>query len=261
MAYIDFYNSFVCYKVVCTKYDMKDVKKDPHNKKWNYDFVSGLKDLDLSFVKEYPDKDWCYFSLSKLIKNKKDFEFVKKCPDKDWYYFSLSKFIKNKEDFEFVKEYPDKNWDFKYFSNLNFINSNIINSIHSEKWNKNELLFNDNFDISWVNECQNIKWKFGLITLSRNFNIEWLYKYPRKKWDISSIEKKDCFFYDLISIFPHFKWSSKILNDYKQIQQHKEEHKLNYKDVLKEFLAVVYHPDNAERLGLFDNISKDDFEN
>ena len=98
-----------------------------------------------------------------------------------------------------------------------------------------------------------------MLNKSKNFKIEWLYKYPRKKWDISLIEKKECFFYDLISIFPHFKWSSKILNDYKQIQEHKEKHKIKYKDVLDEFLSIVYHPDNAERLGLFNDVSKDDF--
>ena len=54
------------------------------------------------------------------------------------------------------------------------LSDDIINYFYDAKWDKNELLFNDNFDISWVNECQNIKWIFGLMTKSKNFKISYI---------------------------------------------------------------------------------------
>ena len=110
-----------------------------------------------------------------------------------------------------------------------------------------------------INKYNDGNLNFNVFHKFKNFSIDWLFKYPDKKWNAEEIEKKEWFFYDLIEIFDNFKWSSNTLKEYIKILRHKEKHKRKYKNVLDELITVVYHPDNAERLGLFETVSKDDF--
>ena len=187
---------------------------DVNNENVNFNTLSLNRNISLEVMLENIDKPWDFDVvnnfLNGIVNNSSnfDFQFVTDNPDKNWCYYTLSR-IKNLT-WDVVESTIDKDWDFDYLTSHPNISTKIILENINYSWDFEELSCNHEIPLEFIMLNQDKPWSKFEIGRKRELTMDFIRHFSDKinfgnYWGLSCNQKQT----NLISVikdFPDKNW-------------------------------------------------------
>ena len=161
---------------------LEDIKKDPDGL-WDFEKLHRAQNFDISWVEEFPDKNWDFFDMTTACYYKFLWEWFEKFPDKPWNYEEMHLHV----NLDNIKQFPDKPWDYSTLPLSTAFDISWVEEFPDKPWCFYLMSGSDNLDISWIDKYPDEDWRFEILHLNFDFKLEWVEKYPNRPWNFQEI--------------------------------------------------------------------------
>jgi hypothetical protein len=187
----------------------------------NYAVLSENKNIDISWIDRYPDKNWCFHHLG--YSENFDISWVIKYQYKDWNWCVIS--ASKNLDVSWINAFPNKDWNWFFVSKAPKLTIDWLVNNPNYTWYWDIVSEHPNFDIDWVSRENKFlnNWVWGDVSRTKNFKYHWIDMYPDADWDWDYLSTRSNFDVGMIKKYEN-KWNYNTIR------------KLNFQSFAEDFL-------------------------